>query len=761
MGKKRIVCKWMMFLICVVMWLSGCGGKKDVEISSTAPEASYGTDWQKEGFKLESSNSAKFMDTLMTPSLMMNEIGWQELALYHSDFAYDYHNTVSAYEGDNLYLWHNFYLKEGMGYCLQTYCATTQTGEGVEVVLPEEIRDGRARGMDVLNGQVHVICESPTGELWVLTSGDMGKNWSHLKLEAADGIQNAEYPVYDFYADGKGYVYVFSGMGQTEDFLLVYDGEGKLLFTQILTEDVGALECSAFHTPDGSLVLLHQGEYGAAPTLKWYNLPGEIPMELAELETTDRYSMTMTTDGSIYVLSTSRLVRWNVKTGEQVPLFNFLRTDIESFEIQQIGINDKGEVLLFSENTQGWEMYTLSFGEAEQVESELVFSNLGGTNIGIIPTEIQKYNRKNPYAVSYEEGSGDEDAYRTRIMAELAAGKGPDLLWVHVDDLEILKEKGLLADLRPMISEETLNEIFPGVLASGTREDTLYGIYFAGNCRALFVSNRIWQEDTWSLSDMIRLMKESDTLRKIINLLSPYHFKILTLYNLENSPFLDMEDGISYFDSREFVELLELFKNGGDSESFGMDTEAMTMRLTQQGEFLTDILPTWSLPAYSEYVAEYEDRVHLVYFPGEDTYPGYWTNEYFLVVNNRSQKTEQIKKFLEYMLNPETQRSMEYPVRGDVIRSGISIELSGVTYRGIYRYAGRKTEDLVLKEDNTSYIEEYISLLKQMGPLPNPHTKLREIILSGAQEYFEGKCTAERAAELIDNRVQLYLDEQK
>ena len=52
--------------------------------------------------------------------------------------------------------------------------------------------------------------------------------------------------------------------------------------------------------------------------------------------------------------------------------------------------------------------------------------------------------------------SGDaEDAWR-RVTAELAAGKGPDILCLKSDDdrMQILHDKGVLADLTELISPE-------------------------------------------------------------------------------------------------------------------------------------------------------------------------------------------------------------------------------------------------------------------------------------------------------------------
>ena len=59
--------------------------------------------------------------------------------------------------------------------------------------------------------------------------------------------------------------------------------------------------------------------------------------------------------------------------------------------------------------------------------------------------------------------SGDaEDAWR-RVTAELAAGKGPDILCLKSDDdrMQILHDKGVLADLTELISPEVKAQMFP------------------------------------------------------------------------------------------------------------------------------------------------------------------------------------------------------------------------------------------------------------------------------------------------------------
>lgn len=50
--------------------------------------------------------------------------------------------------------------------------------------------------------------------------------------------------------------------------------------------------------------------------------------------------------------------------------------------------------------------------------------------------------------------------------------------------------------------------------------------------------------------------------------------------------------------------------------------------------------------------------------------------------------------------------------------------------------------------------------LDSCAPLPRSYEAIESIVLDEADLFFSGSYTAEQAAERIDNRVQLYLDEQ-
>ena len=65
------------------------------------------------------------------------------------------------------------------------------------------------------------------------------------------------------------------------------------------------------------------------------------------------------------------------------------------------------------------------------------------------------------------------------------------------------------------------------------------------------------------------------------------------------------------------------------------------------------------------------------------------------------------------------------------------------------------------KPDGTSYLQEYMELLDKGKPEGWWTTELRGIVQEEAGAFFAGDRSASTAAEIIQNRVQNYLDERK
>ena len=68
---------------------------------------------------------------------------------------------------------------------------------------------------------------------------------------------------------------------------------------------------------------------------------------------------------------------------------------------------------------------------------------------------------------------------------------------------------------------------------------------------------------------------------------------------------------------------------------------------------------------------------------------------------------------------------------------------------------------LCTKPDGTPWTEEYKSILDRAVPRAQNTYSIEKIILEDAAAFLSGKKTADQVAETIQNRVQLYLNEQE
>lgn len=68
-------------------------------------------------------------------------------------------------------------------------------------------------------------------------------------------------------------------------------------------------------------------------------------------------------------------------------------------------------------------------------------------------------------------------------------------------------------------------------------------------------------------------------------------------------------------------------------------------------------------------------------------------------------------------------------------------------------------QDIEVKPDGTPYLEEYLAFVKSCEPRPYWPGQIRTIVAEEITPFFEGSKSAKEAAEVLQRRVQLYLDE--
>lgn len=427
-----------------------------------------------------------------------------------------------------------------------------------------------------------------------------------------------------------------------------------------------------------------------------------------------------------------------------------------------------GRLLLCSLSTEMLQVFALS-EEEHHPEDEIRMSVLRDSNTEYkLETAVEySYTHWNCPITTEKATKNEEDVFRDRIMAQLAAGKGPDLMLVSAQDMLTLAEKGVLLDLAELIPQETMKQLFPCVVQDGTVDGRMVGLSTELMIETLLTADATWSGKSWTLEEFLKLQEAYGWKRPIgegiIPMTSMRCLKAL-LPDLGHSQFLDIEAGTACFDSEEFVRILEICKNY-ESGAYQDPDEAEQSSGERMLAQKCSACVTWimDLDGFSEYLSEYDGKAHIVGYPAEGGGNLTWTNFSYLVVNANSGHKEEIKEYLAMLLDHDRQMYISgtgFSVRRDAVRDSV-VMVDGVPcLRTSATYGQFSLKPLQnLKPDGTAYLEEFLDFLDGCRAGGRWPTQIEQILEEELAAYFKGDKSAQDAAGVVQNRVQLYLDE--
>ncbi len=236
---------------------------------------------------------------------------------------------------------------------------------------------------------------------------------------------------------------------------------------------------------------------------------------------------------------------------------------------------------------------------------------------------------------------------------------------------------------------------------------------------------------------------------------------LLVEYDLaqRKSKFVDWEEGISRFEEKDFMRLLEVVRDY-DERWAGKET------YEKYG------ITTKSVLALSRGMAGAEGFFYLSSELGSDCYPvglpaedrrgTYLIAEGLLAVNADvdEDKMEVIEGLIGYFLSMDCQKKLHNDI--SVIDGIVDTQVWYNEPEKKYYWLDGSDDWIVLrqKEDGTTYTEEYKELLRSAVPYKD-YCPIYDIVAEEAGAFWSGQKNALEVTRLIDRRVQLYLDENK
>lgn len=425
------------------------------------------------------------------------------------------------------------------------------------------------------------------------------------------------------------------------------------------------------------------------------------------------------------------IVKWNIETGEQTWIYEFQIGGLSAYETM-LAVTDESKLAmrllkLTGNQARDW---IVPLGEEVAAEAgDICIADLTGQGEALAMS-TSKASMEIPYLeFTYEDESAEEN--RTRVLTELAKGEGPDILFVSEEDYATLAEKGLLSDINTLLDEEFRKELLPAVLEMAKVDDTLLGLPVGVRAETFVMDHQNqseWSGFIYSPYVLKGYLSPQVTMQKIIN------------YSQEDSFLIDWENGKSHFDDERFVNLLKLTAKDRSKENAENYAE-------------TDYVWGYFL---------YESNL-LDFFSSWDAndIEGYLLPEGGLVVVNKNTvNKEAVSLYLEFLFGEEMQTettkhclSVRKLVPEDYL---VTNDAGEPVFMG-----GTNANKVPVYEDGTTPLHTAAKFLENCQPAPRTHYQISQIAAEElTRMYAEGK-DAREVSKIINNRVQLYLDEQK
>lgn len=543
-----------------------------------------------------------------------------------------------------------------------------------------------------------------------------------------------------------------------------------------------------YAVPDGSPFLAEAGD-SMTTNLSRYDEQNEIPVSIA---TVNDFINALCSDGQggLYYMGAAELKHLSLNDMVEEKLCRIDQCGIKLAFENWLLSDEEGRLAFCSVSAGSPVVYLLTdqedtsdqetsgqadSGQAETKELQTIrMVNLHNSTFFSLSRSAADWSASSDsyYRMDVEDEEDDQalEALRTRTMADLVSGQGPELMYVSADDLRILAEMGALADLSELIGEDIQEQLLPGVRQLGVVDDVWVGVNDVVYYFTLITSDTLWSKNGWTVSELLDLADSKndwgDWILSYFWAKPDYNnlFDIGFSLSMGDSPFMDLKNGISYFNGEEFIRTLEFCKKYGQPSNARVESGGELRAMVQEEKSIAMMVYLYDgLQDFSNVTAAFEN-CHMVGFPSETGSGNYVYYDGYLVVNANADNIDAVKDFLAYILDYDRQFGSACSVRKDVLRDQVGDDPN------IYSRPYILVPDLLhdgfnpwpinnLKPDGTTYLEEFMEFAESCEPVPYCPDAVSEIIQEEIGAYFNGNRSAKDTADIIHRRVQLYFDE--
>ena len=726
------------------------------------------------------------------------------------------YTEVMQFTEGKLYYMTNEYDPEAMAYNTKYY-AIDATAEKIE---PQELSIDTSK-VETNNVMKTLIC--PDGSVLMInaTYAELGmveeEGYSYMEYDynnplfelikvAADGsvvfrnditehLSNisSEYGIYMQYMemDKEGNVILSDG----EQMLWIFDKDGNFLFHAPISSWLNGIGIDK----TGNLYIAYHDDTTGGTVLQKVDVQAKKLGETLKNLPSSFYGAPMPGLNKDFLLkANSDIYEYDIATQTSEKLLSLLDCDVQGDYVDIIAPLKDGRIFVYyqdwSTDDEGVVLLTKTPSSEVTLKTILTLGCMGTSSS--LQTAIINFNKTNlEYRINIKDYAEDlynssdvtdwEQAYQdviTHMNNDILTGNAPDLLAIDSTmNMQLFASKGVFEDLNQYLETSTTvnkDDLVESVIKAYTLDGKLIAIPKNFSIETLVAPTAIVGEEMgWTMAEMLQTAKNMPEGSKIMEEMSrSYLLQILLMGSMND--FINWETGECNFTGEDFLGVLELVKDYPAEMEYDEDAPSWP-ELVRDGKILVSNMSLYDTGNYLVHKAVFNGDITCIGFPNSNgTNGAIMTGTDAVAISANSKNKEAAWQFLEGFLSTRNDRySWSFPtwkadlqaMMDEAMVPNYMYDMNGeIQYdengepmqydKGGYGW-GNSDEIYYIYAATQEEVDTMMELINNTTTLASYDTQLIAIIQEEAEPFFAGQKSAAECADIIQSRIQVYVDE--
>lgn len=478
---------------------------------------------------------------------------------------------------------------------------------------------------------------------------------------------------------------------------------------------------------------------------------------------------------------------------EVTEILNWIDNDVDSKNIGNFTILEDGRIAAFStqqafqgDKSESEFIYLKKIKRSEVPEKKILTYGHCFYN-STTSAQILRFNKvSKEYRIEmkqYGDGQTDIETKRMLLQTDIISGKGPDIIDIGLlfspDEHYEFVEMGILEDLSPYFEKDeeiSREDYLENVLSVYEKDNKIYAVMpsFMVSFLVGKVSD-IGKSDSWTMEEMIEFISYKPKNARILPNTSRSDILQLLL-KLNMDEFINKKTGKCYFIEDKFKQLLQFvscFPKEIEEYFYGIEN----VELIRDGDVLLLESGAISMMDFQTLTYMFDEPINCIGYP-TNTGKGATADPCVSVIamSKGSDHKQGAWEFIRFLLAKEQQIELGlsgmqgFPINKVALEHVFNKAMQAEYYEdkeGIIRERSRRkrqlTEELTI-DFYAATDEEVVRAKYLIDSIGNnmdicSEQKIFEIIIEEAEAYFEGQKSVDEVADIIQKRVQIYVDE--